>query len=349
MTTRTVSELAELCGATLEGDGSRSVRGPASLQEAGPDEVSFLGNPRYASELLRTRAAAVLLAPGIEVRRPDLSLLRHPHPNGAFTRIVEAFLPRPSRPEPGVHPGATVSPEAVLGRGVSVGPRAVVGAGAVLEDGVVVHAQAYVGADVRVGEGTTLHPSVVLYDRVSVGARCILHAGSVVGSDGFGFEPTPEGWEKIPQCGTVVIEDDVELGANVTIDRGRFGATRIGRGCKLDNLVHVGHNVTVGEGTLLIAQVGIAGSSSIGKGAILAGQVGVTGHLEIGDGARISAQSGVDKSLPGGQDYFGSPARPRSEALKILALSARLPDLKDRVRRMEERLASLEAALTKTP
>ena len=342
MTTRTVSELAEICGASLEGDGDRIVVGPASLEEASEDQVSFLGNPRYAPELETTRAGAVLLAPNVRAPREDLALLRHPRPNEAFTRIIEEFLPRPARPEAGVHPTATVSPDATLGEGVWIGPQAVVGPGAQLGEGVVVHALACVGADVHVGDGSTIHPSVVLYDGVTIGRRCIVHAGSIVGADGFGFDPGPEGWEKIPQCGTVVVEDDVELGACVTIDRGRFGATRIGRGAKLDNQVHVGHNVTVGAGSLLIAQVGIAGSTTVGEGVILAGQVGVTGHLRIGDRARVSAQSGVTKSLEGGMDYLGTPARSRVESLRLLNLVRRLPAFQDRIRRLESRLAELE-------
>jgi UDP-3-O-[3-hydroxymyristoyl] glucosamine N-acyltransferase len=172
----------------------------------------------------------------------------------------------------------------------------------------------------------------------------IVHGGAVLGADGFGFEPTRAGWVKIPQCGTVVVEDDVEIGANVTIDRARFGVTRIGRGVKIDNLVQVAHNVDVGEGALLIAQVGIAGSTRVGRGAILAGQVGVAGHATIGDGARIGAQSGVSGEVPAGADYFGTPARPRSDELRIWTLSGKLPEMNKRIRELERRLAQLEGA-----
>jgi UDP-3-O-[3-hydroxymyristoyl] glucosamine N-acyltransferase len=177
---------------------------------------------------------------------------------------------------------------------------------------------------------------------VTVGARCIVHAGTVIGSDGFGFDPTPAGWSKVPQCGTVVVEDDVEIGANCTIDRGRFGATRIGRGSKLDNLVHVAHNVEIGEAVLLVAQVGISGSTRVGDRAILGGKVGVAGHVEIGPGARIGAAGNATKDLPGGQDYWGTPAAPKAVVMRIEAAQRRLPELLKTVRALEQRVAKLE-------
>jgi UDP-3-O-[3-hydroxymyristoyl] glucosamine N-acyltransferase len=241
-----------------------------------------------------------------------------------------------------VHPTAVLGENVRLGTGVSVGAHCVVGAGSALDDGAVLHPGVFVGAGVRVGARSVLFSACVLYHRVVVGRDCVIHSGAVIGADGFGFDPTPEGWRKVPQCGTVVVEDDVEIGANTTIDRGRFGATRIGAGAKLDNLVHVAHNVVIGPGALLIAQVGIAGSSRIGARAILAGQVGVVGHVEVGPGARISAQSGVTKDLPGGKDYFGSPVLPQVEALRRLASMNKLPELARRVRELEERLARLE-------
>jgi len=342
MITYTVSELASLCGATLEGDGARTVVGPATLSEASSEEVSFLGNPRYVSELERTRAAAVLVAPGIECRRPELALLRCENPNRAFSAIVAAFRPEDRLPSPGVHGTASVDPSARLGEGVALGAGVVVGPDCELGEGVVLYPGVVLGAGVSVGEGSVLHANVVAYDRSSIGARCRIHGGTVLGSDGFGFEPGPKGWEKIPQCGTVVIEDEVEIGANVTVDRGRFGATRIGRGVKIDNLVHVAHNVAIGEGSLLIAQVGIAGSARLGPRVILGGQVGVAGHVEIGEGARVAGKGGVTKDLPGGGDYYGDPARPAGEGKRLRMLQARLPRLVERVKRLEQRLAELE-------
>ncbi|MEW6072389.1 MAG: UDP-3-O-(3-hydroxymyristoyl)glucosamine N-acyltransferase [Planctomycetota bacterium] len=342
MFTRTVSEIAALCGASLEGDGSKVIVGPAALDEAGPDEISFLASARYSGALERTRAAAVLVAPEVATGRRELALLRCADPSRAFSRVIEEFRPREVRPAPGVHATAVVARTARIGAGAAIGAQCVVGEGARIAEGVVLHPGVVVGPDARIGRDTVVHASTVVYWGVEVGERCVLHAGVVLGSDGFGFEPTAEGWRKIPQCGTVVIEDDVEIGANTAIDRARFGATRIRRGAKIDNLVHVAHNVDVGEGSLLIAQVGVAGSARIGRGVILAGQVGVNGHVRVGDGARVAGQSGVTKDLGGHGDYSGTPIRPRMQALRAQAAAQRLPALLERVRRLEARLAALE-------
>jgi UDP-3-O-[3-hydroxymyristoyl] glucosamine N-acyltransferase len=338
MIQRTASELAELCGAVLEGDGARLLVGPASLAEAGPDQVSFLRSARQASELSSTRAGAVVVPHDLRAGRDDLALLRCADPSRAFTRVVAAFRAPAARPEPGVHPSAILGQGVSLGEGVSVGARCVVGAGTEIGARTILHPGVTVGAGVRIGADGELHPGAVLYDGVELGARCLVHAGAVIGSDGFGFEPTPTGWEKIPQWGSVVIGDEVEIGANSTIDRGRFEATRIGNGVKIDNLVHVAHNVVVGDGALLIAQVGIAGSAKIGARAILAGQVGIAGQVEVGAGARIAAQSGVGKDVPAGQDVFGYPAREKGEAFRLLALYAKLPEFARRLRELERRL-----------
>ncbi len=338
MITLTVSELAELCGAVLEGEGERRVVGPAALAEARPDQVSFLGNPAYVRELERTRAGAVIVPPGVQPRRRDLTLLRCANPNRAFTRVIEAFLPVRPGPEPGVHETAVIAQGVVLGDGVSIGALCVVQEGAVLESGVVLHPRVFVGARCRIRAKSELHPGVVLYPDVEIGCRCVIHAGAVLGADGFGFDPTPNGWEKVPQCGSVLVEDDVEIGANTTIDRGRFQATRILRGTKIDNLVQVAHNVVVGPEALLVAQAGISGSARVGRRAVLGGQVGVAGHVEIGDGARIGGQSGVSKNLEGNRDYFGTPAREKEETLRSLASLKRLPGLMKRLEELERRL-----------
>lgn len=346
MPRRTLTELARLCGATLDGDGARLVDGPADLGEAGPNEISFFAHPRYKEKLAATRAGAVIVALDCDVPRRDAVFLRVKDPSRAFTQVVQAFQDPVPPPVPGVHPSAVVEAGAHVAASASIGPLCHVAAGARLGERVVLHAGVSIGHDTAVGDDSVLHPGVRLYPRVTVGARCILHAGTVVGSDGFGFEPTREGWVKIPQVGTVVVEDDVEIGANCALDRGRFGATRIGRGAKLDNLVHVAHNVIVGESALLIAQVGIAGSATIGKRAILAGQVGVAGHTHVGDGARLGGQSGVVADIPAGQDYMGTPAHPRGDALRQWTLTARLPELNQRVRALEQKLAALERAVS---
>jgi UDP-3-O-[3-hydroxymyristoyl] glucosamine N-acyltransferase len=344
MPTKTLAELAAATGAVLDGDPGLAIDGPATLADAGPREIAFLANPRYAPQLATTRAGAVLVARDVVRPRPGLALLRCDDPSRAFTRVVQEFAPRSEPPRAGVHPAAWVDPRASVDPSASVGPCCTVAAGAVVGPRAVLVAQVHVGAHARVGADTVLYPGVVLYERVSIGARGLVHAGVVIGSDGFGFEPTATGWAKIPQVGTVEIGDDVEIGANCAIDRGRFGPTRIGHGVKMDNLVHVAHNVVVEDGALLIAQVGIAGSSRVGRRAIVAGQAGIGGHVTIGPGARVGAQSGVANDVPAGADYFGTPARPRFEALRSVALVARLPELQRELRELAGRIAELELA-----
>ena len=342
MTTKTLRELAVICGATLDGDGDKVVTGPASLAEAGPTEVSFLTNPRYAQQVTDTKAAAVIVGVDYEVSDPSLDILRCEDPNGAFTEVVKVFATEDCTVAPGiddsavVDPLAEVHPEASIGALVYIGPRARVGAAAVLHPNVTIE------DDATVGEETVLQAGVHLLPRVSVGARCTLGAGTVVGSEGFGFDPANGGWIKVPQCGTVVVEDDVETGANVTIDRARFGATRIGRGAKLDNQVHVGHNSVVEKNAMLIAQVGLAGSCRVEEGAILAGRVGVTGHNTVGAGARVGGGSIVWSDIEPGAEYLGMPARPKAEFIKTAALSRRLPKLMERVGLLESKLQELE-------
>lgn len=342
MTAKTLSEIAHLCGAVLEGDGARTVTGPASLAEATSREISFLANPKYRSQLEGTAAAAVLLVPEIQIERDDLALLRCADPNAAFTQVVRAFAADDWRPEPGVHPTAVIDESVKLGRDVAIGAQCVVGPGTELGDGVCLHPGVVLGSDCCLGAGSEVHANVTLYARVTLGERCILHSGCVIGADGFGFDPSPQGWIKVPQCGSVEIGDDVEIGSNTTIDRGRFGATRIGSGTKIDNLVHLGHNVEVGEQVLLVAQAGISGSSRIGSRAVLGGQVGVSGHTTVGEGARVAGGSGIFGDLAPGGEYLGWPARPRREALKRIAMASRVPKLIERVEELERKLKALE-------
>ncbi len=342
MITRTASELAELCGAALEGDGALVLVGPASLEDATADEVSFVDGPRYLPLLETTRAGCVVVGPDVELSRPGPTLLRCEDPGRAFSRVIAEFRPSAETLAPGRHPSAVVADGAELADDVRVGAGAVVGPGCVLAEGVRVHAGVVVGRDCQVGARTELRPGVVLYERTQLGADCLVHAGAVLGSDGFGFDHDGTRWEKIPQCGHVLVEDEVEIGANVTIDRGRFGATRICRGAKIDNLVHVAHNVVVGPQALLVAQVGVAGSSRVGAGAILAGQVGVSGHLTIGDGARVGGASKVFQDLEGGVEYWGYPPLEKRRQIRSVREFARLPELARRVRELERRLEHLE-------
>ncbi len=330
-----LSELAGKIGAVLHGPDAE-VTGIAAVEEAGPGTVTFLSNPKYARQARETKATAVIAKDPIP--GAACSFLLTPNPYHAFACTIELFHP-PVRHAAGISPMAFVHPEAEVGKEVSIGPFTVVEAGAVLGDRVVLYAGAYVGKGASVGEDSILYPRATLYEGVRVGRRAILHAGCVVGSDGFGFAPTPEGYRKIPQVGTVEIGDDVEIGANTAIDRAVMGVTRVGRGTKLDNLVQVGHNVTIGSDTVIAAQVGISGSSRVGNRVMIGGQVGLAGHLEVGDGVMLGAKAGVAESLTAAESpaWSGIPAMPHRTWLRMAMLLPKLPELFRRVRRLEGR------------
>jgi UDP-3-O-[3-hydroxymyristoyl] glucosamine N-acyltransferase len=306
------------------------------LEDAQAGDLSFLSNPRYLGKLAATRATAVILSP--EVSCPLPSLLSD-NPYLTFAHAV-AMLHPSARPVPGVHPAAQVDPSATLGEGVHVGAFAVVGPRAMVGARTVVHPQVVLYEDVAVGEDCVLHSGVQVREGCRLGHRVIVHNGAILGGDGFGFARDGSGrYHKIPQVGIVVVEDDVEIGALTAVDRAALGETRIGRGTKLDNLVQVGHSVTIGEDTVVAGQVGIAGSTRIGNRVTLAGQVGVVGHIEIGDDVVVTAQSGVPGSLPPGSVLSGSPGFDNRAWLKSVAVFAKLPELQRRVRELERALA----------
>jgi UDP-3-O-[3-hydroxymyristoyl] glucosamine N-acyltransferase len=346
MAAHTLSELALAAGAELFGDGSYVVEGTAGLAEASARDVSFCSQPRYQALLARTAAGAVVVPPGMDCGRKDLRLLVHSDPNAAFTSICALFASERSRPGPGIDPRAAVHPTAALGAQVSIGAFVSVGAGASVGERTVLHPGVRVGAGVVIGPDCEIHANAVLYEGVQLGARCVIHAAVVLGSDGFGYQPPSElggTWKRIPHSGRVEIEDEVEIGAGSTVDRGRFGATRIERGAKLDNLVHVGHNCVVGAGSMFAAQVGLAGSTRVGRGVQLGGQVGVSGHVEIGDGARLGGQAGVIGDIEAGSEMWGTPARPRRQFFRQIAALGHLERLRERTAALERRLAALEA------
>jgi UDP-3-O-[3-hydroxymyristoyl] glucosamine N-acyltransferase len=334
-----LQELAAHLGGQLSftGDVPVWISGVASIAEAGPQEVTFLGNLKYLPALRQCGAAAALVPEDFTEVVPPL-LIRVANPSLAFARLVELFAPEPPTFPCGIHPTAYVGADVRIGEGASIQPFAVLEAGAVVGAGTVVGAHCYLGHESQIGERCFLHPRVTVGERCVVGNRVILHSGVVLGSDGFGFEWSGGRHVKIPQVGIVQVDDDVEIGANTTVDRARFGRTWIQEGCKIDNLVQIAHNVVVGRHTLLVAQAGISGSTRLGQRVTLAGQVGVAGHLEIGDGAVVSAQSGVSKSLPGAALYMGSPAQPAAEFREQVALVRRLGRLQERVRRLEKAL-----------
>jgi UDP-3-O-[3-hydroxymyristoyl] glucosamine N-acyltransferase len=341
--TLTTAALAAKLGAVLEGGAEAEVTGVADLKAARTGQISFAGNPKYLKAVAASAATAVIVPQEAQIESPRPALLRVPHVDAAFAAACALFAPEPVMQPRGVHPQALVAPEATLGQDVSIGAFAVVEAGAVIGDGTTLFPQTYVGHEARIGRECLIYPLACIREHCVLGDRVILHNGAVIGSDGFGYTVDAQGVRtKIPQTGIVVLEDDVEIGANTTVDRARFGETRVGQGSKVDNLVMIGHNCVIGPQSVLCAQMGMAGTCTLGRQVVCAGQVGLAGHLTIGDGAVIGAQAGVPKDLPGGQMYLGSPAVPRLEFGKSLAHVASLPKVKKRLKELEARLAALE-------
>lgn len=331
-------DLAARLGCTLRGDGGVDVRRVVGIEEAGPGDLTFVANRRYASHLPTTRAAAVIVSPDLETPLPSLVST---NPYLAYARAAALLHPQIG-PEPGVHPSAQVDPSARVGEGVHVGALAVVGPRSRVGARTVLHPHVVVYADVEIGEDCLLHSGVQVRERCRLGNRVVVQNGAVVGGDGFGFAPDEKGrYEKIPQVGVVVVEDDVEIGALTAIDRAALGETRVGRGTKIDNLVQVGHSVTIGTDTLLAGQVGIAGSTKVGSRVTLAGQVGVAGHLTVGDGVVATAQTGIPSSVEPGAVVSGYPAIDNRGWLKSSAVFAKLPELQKRVRELERRIEEL--------
>jgi len=338
----TLRELAERLGAVLEGDGAVEVTRVAGIEQAGPGDVTFLANPKYAAALGATRASAVILAPGAPAA--PCAMLRIANPYLAFARAAQAFAP-PRTVPPGVHQSAVVAADAVLEAGVAIAPLVVVGRRAVIGARTVLHPHVVIGDDAVLGADCVIHARVSIREACRLGARVVVQDGAVIGADGFGFAHHPDGThEKIPQIGPVVIEDDVEIGANTTIDRPAVGETRIRAGAKIDNLVQIAHGVTVGLNTLLAAQVGIAGSTVIGDNVIFAGQVGVANHLSVGDGVKATAQTGINNSIPAGMFVSGLPAIDNRQWNKAAVIFGKLPEYRRQLIDLERRLAALEAA-----
>ena len=329
-------ELARHLGREVEGDGDRVVSGAASLEDAGPGDLGFARSARYGDALRASRAGAVILPHGMDAGgRPAI---RSPDPGLDFARAVAWLEPEP-RPEPGIHPAAWVAPGARVDASASVGPRAVVGEGTCVGAGTVIHAGATLYRDVEVGRDCTIHAGAVLREGTRVGDRVILQPGVVLGGDGFGYAMDERGSpEKIPQVGRVVVGDDVEIGANATVDRATLGETRIGRGTKIDNLVMIGHNCEIGEDVLIVAQTGLSGSTRVDDGAVLMAQVGVTNQPRIGERAFVAARGGVTRDVPPGARVGGFPAQEFSRYNRMVAAMRRLPELLSRLREVERRL-----------
>ncbi len=319
----------------------RVLTGVAGLGDAQIGDLSFLANPKYLGLLPTTRAGCILIGTA-QPLLPYAVQVVVANPDHTLAQLVEAFGPKPVHPEPGIHPTAVIGSRVAIGERCRIGPYAVVGDDCQLGNDVVLHPHTVLGAQVTLGDGCVLFPHASVRERCSLGARIVLHNGAVIGSDGFGYATVDGVHRKIPQIGTVIIEDDVEVGANAAIDRARFGRTRIGAGTKIDNLVQIAHNVDIGAHGMIVAQAGIAGSTRIGHHVVLAGQIGLAGHLNLGNHVTVTAQSGVGKNLQDGAVVRGSPAQEFKAEMAQEVARRKLPDALERLRRMEARLAELE-------
>ncbi len=343
---KTASQLAALVGGTLEGDADLHVTGVSGLEQANPGQLSFYGNQKYKQQLADTKASVVLV-PDDAPPRGEKTYIKVAHPHLAFARVAQAFHP-PKKYTPGVSEKASVHVTAEIDPSATVMDFAFVGAGAFIGARAVLYPGAYVGEAASIGDDTVLSANVSVLDRCRVGARCLLHPGAVIGADGFGFAldmSVPE-HVKIPQAGIVRVEDDVEIGACSCVDRATTGETVVGQGSKIDNLVQVGHNSTIGRLSILCAQVGLSGTTELGMGVVLAGQVGVAGHLRIGDMAKVGAQAGVISDLDDGAVVLGSPSMPGRSYMRSTAVFVKLPELQKDLRDLKKRLDALEKGKT---
>jgi UDP-3-O-[3-hydroxymyristoyl] glucosamine N-acyltransferase len=338
----TTGDIAAALRAELLGPSDLPIHHLEMLDRAGPGSLCFIGSARFAALWPASQAAAAVVARGIDIPGHDTArraMLIVDDVDAAMVALLELFAPKALRPG-GIHPTAVVDRSARLGRNVSIGAGCSVGPGATLADDVMLHAGVRIGSEVSIGRGTIIHPAAVIYDRCAIGAACIIHAGAVIGADGFGYRPAPEGRGviKVPHLGSVEIGDDVEIGANTCIDRAKFGATTIGSGTKIDNLVQIAHNCRIGRSCIICGHVGLAGSVVLGDGVVLGGGVAIADHITIGAGARVGARSGVMNDIPPGQSWMGIPAGPATETGRNYAAFRRLGELMQRIRRYEKML-----------
>ena len=335
----TAAQIAALAGGTIEGDGNVVISSFAKIEEGQPGAISFLANPKYTHYIYDTRSSAVLVSDTFVAEKPlNCTLIRVADPYATVASLME-MAAKMMQPNPtGIEQPCFIAESVEIPDDAYVGAFAYIGKGAHIGNGAKIYPQAYVGENVTVGNGSILYSGVKVYHNCKIGDRCILHSGAVVGADGFGFAPVDGHYNKIPQMGNVVIADDVEIGANTTVDRATMGSTRVGKGTKLDNLIQIGHNVQIGENTVSSAQTGIAGTSKVGRNCFLAGQVGIADHITVGDFVKIGSKSGIDRDIPSGQVRFGSPALNGREYYRSFAVFKVLPELSRRVDNIEKKL-----------
>lgn len=341
----TIKDIAALVGGEIIGDPATIITGLSGLKEAKNGDLAFLANAKYAPLLEKTQASAVLIAPGVgPLNRAGIVV---ENPSLAFSKVAEEFYKARGPEVKGIHETAVIAKGVRLGENVGIGPYTVIEKGAVIGDNAVLCGLTFVGEDARIGQNVLIYPNVTIRERILIGDRVIIHSGTVIGSDGFGFANVKGINVKIPQIGTVEIQDDVEIGANVTIDRARFDRTVVGKGTKIDNLVQIAHNVRIGEHCIIVSQAGISGSTVLEDHVTLAGQAGLVGHITVGKNSIVAAKSGVPNSIPPDSVYWGFPAKPIAEAKKVNAAVQRLPHYVEIIMDLKKRIVELEAKINK--
>ena len=338
---RTLNDIAVLLDGEIVGDGNTVVTGICGIKEAKAGDITFVANSRYLSLMNHTKASAIITSK--DVKSAPKPIIRTENPSMAFAKMVSLMAPNEAKTPKGIHPTAVIGEKVKIGRNVAIQPYVVIEDNVEIEDNTILFAGVYVGHHTKIGKDCSVYPYVIIRERVSIGDRVIIHGGTVIGSDGFGFSTVKGVHHRIPQIGSVIIEDDVEIGANVTIDRARFDKTLVKKGTKIDNLVQIAHNVVVGEHSIIVAQSGISGSTTIGNNVTIAGQSGVIGHVVVGDNTVIAAKAGVTKSIPSGHCVSGYPAKPHSVAKRINACVQGLPELYKKIKNMEEEIEKLKA------
>ncbi|HTZ11389.1 MAG TPA: UDP-3-O-(3-hydroxymyristoyl)glucosamine N-acyltransferase [Candidatus Margulisiibacteriota bacterium] len=340
---KTLQEIARAVGGEVVGDGDIVITGVSGIKEAQEGDITFLANPKYYPLLDKTHASAVVTS--LEVSGSSKPLIRTDNPSLAFTKIISLVSPVETRHPKGIHPTVILGKGVSLGKGVAIGPYTVLEDRVSVGENSIIYPGCFIGHSTKIGSGCLIYPNVSIREEISIGDRVIIHCGTVLGADGFGYISIKGKHHKVPQMGTVEIGNDVEIGANVTVDRARFEKTVIGSGTKIDNLVQIAHNVIIGEDSIIVAQAGISGSDIIGKGVTIAGQAGLSGHLSVGDGATVAAQAGVTKSVPPNTVVSGYPARKHETAIKVNACVQNLPRLYDNVADLKKKIEELENKL----
>ena len=338
---KTLREIAKFIDGDISGDADIVITGVSGIKEACEGDITFVANPRYFPLIEKTRASAIIASRELLTvhKKP---IVRTDNPSLAFAKIVSLIAPSEAVHIKGIHPTAVIGKSVTLGKDVAIGAYAVIEDKVSLGDNTIIYSGCFIGHGTKIGPNTLIYPNVSIRENVGIGSRVIIHSGAVIGSDGFGFVSLKGLHHKIPQLGTVEIGDDVEIGANVSIDRARFNKTVIGSGTKIDNLVHIAHNVIIGENSIIVAQAGISGSTIIGKGVTIAGQAGLVGHITIGDGAILAAQAGVTKSVPPNTMVSGYPAREHEAAKRVNACVQNLPKLYETIKELKKKIEELE-------